>query len=159
MSARSLGDDELGGWLLATLRDARVEPERLGVEITETAAVTGLGAARRLATRLIDAGCGFALDDFGSGFGSFTYLKHLRFTSVKIGGDFVHQLDDNRIDRALVEAVVGVCKQLDIVTVAEQVERNELVELLRTLGVDHGQGFHLGRPRPLAELLRATPAS
>ena len=157
MSARSLDDDELGGWILARLAAAGVEPARLGVEVTETAAVTGLGAARRLAVQLIDAGCGFALDDFGSGFGSFTYLKHLRFTSVKIGGDFVRQLDDNRVDRALVAAVIGVCQKLGMTTVAEQVDRPELVELLSALGVDHGQGYHLGRPRPLAELLGAAP--
>jgi diguanylate cyclase (GGDEF)-like protein len=153
MSARSLEDGDLGGWILAQLRSADVEPGRLGLEITETAAVTSLDAARTLATQLIEAGCGFALDDFGSGFGSFTYLKYLRFTSVKIGGDFVRQLDDNRIDRALVAAVIGVCQKLKMTTVAEQVDRAELVELLRTLGVDHGQGYHLGRPRPLADLL------
>jgi diguanylate cyclase (GGDEF)-like protein len=159
MSARSLEDDELGGWILALLDEAGVEPQRLGLEITETAAVTSLDAARRLATQLIEAGCGFALDDFGSGFGSFTYLKHLRFTSVKIGGDFVRQLDDNRVDRALVTAVIGVCEQLGMTTVAEQVDRAELVVLLSTLGVDHGQGYHLGRPRPLTDLLSRAPRS
>jgi len=156
MSARSLDDDGLGRWILGRLSEAGVEPGRLGLEITETAALTSLDAARRLATQLIEAGCGFALDDFGSGFGSFTYLKHLRFTSVKIGGDFVRQLDDNRVDRALVAAVIGVCQQLGMTTVAERVDRPELMELLRTLGVDHGQGYHLGRPGPLSDLLAST---
>ncbi|MFC4949993.1 putative bifunctional diguanylate cyclase/phosphodiesterase [Pseudonocardia sp. GCM10023141] len=153
VSARSLEDDELGDWILALLRRHGVEPRRLGLEITETAAVNGLDGARSLAVQLIEAGCGFALDDFGSGFGSFAYLKHLRFTAVKIGGDFVKALDADRIDRALVAAVVGVASDLGMTTVAEQVDRAALVDLLRRLGVDHGQGYHLGRPRPLGELL------
>lgn len=153
MSARSLDDADLGRWILARLRMADVEPRRLGLEITETAAISGLDGARKLADQLIDAGCGFALDDFGAGFGSFSYLKHLRFTSIKIGGDFVKELDADRIDRALVSAVVGVARELGMSTVAEQVDRTALVTVLRTLGVDHGQGYHLGRPQPLGQLL------
>ena len=102
-----------------------------------------------MATRLTEAGCGFALDDFGAGFGSFSYLKHLPFTAVKIAGEFVRQLDPDPVDRALVAAVVGVAKQLGMRTVAEQVDRPELVTLLRAVGVDDGQGYHLGRPAEL----------
>jgi len=102
-----------------------------------------------LATRLVDAGCGFALDDFGAGFGSFSYLKHLPFTAVKIAGEFVRQLDRDPVDRALVSAVVGVAKQLGMRTVAEQVDRAQLIGQLRVAGVDDGQGYYLGRPRPL----------
>ena len=71
-------------------------PERLGLEITETTAIKSLDAARLLATRLTEAGCGFALDDFGAGYGSFSYLKYLPFTTVKIAGEFVRQADDRR---------------------------------------------------------------
>ena len=127
--------------------------DRLGLEITETTAITNLDAARRLVSRLTEAGCGFALDDFGAGFGSFSHLKHLPFTAVKIAGEFVRQLDPDRVDRALVAAVVGVARELGMRTVAEQVDRPQLVQLLRGLGVSDGQGFHLGRPRPLADLL------
>lgn len=111
--------------------------------------------ARRFAERLTQLGCRFALDDFGAGFGSFSYLKHLPFTGIKIAGDFVRQLDVEPVDRALVGAVVGVAHQLGIVTVAEQVDRSPLVAQLRGLGVAHGQGYHLGRPRPLREVLAA----
>lgn len=150
VSARSLEDDELGAWILARLAAADVEPHRLGLEITETTAIGSVTAARALATRLTDAGCGFALDDFGAGFGSFSYLKNLPFTAVKIAGEFVRQLDRDPVDRALIAAVVGVAKQLGMRTVAEQVDRAALVEQLRAAGVDDGQGYHLGRPRPLA---------
>jgi diguanylate cyclase (GGDEF)-like protein len=156
VSARSLEDDELGSWILDLLKEAEVAPHRLGLEITETTAISSLDAARLLAARLTDAGCGFALDDFGAGFGSFSYLKHLPFTTVKIAGEFVCRLDEDPVDRALVAAVVGVAQQLGMRTVAEHVDRPELVDRLRELGVDDGQGYHLGRPRPLALLLAAS---
>jgi EAL domain-containing protein (putative c-di-GMP-specific phosphodiesterase class I) len=156
VSARSLEDDELGNWILNRIKEAEVAPHRLGLEITETTAISSLDAARVLAARLTHAGCGFALDDFGAGFGSFSYLKHLPFTTVKIAGEFVSRLDEDPVDRALVAAVVGVAQQLGMRTVAEHVDRPELVDRLRELGVDDGQGFHLGRPRPLARLLEAS---
>jgi diguanylate cyclase (GGDEF)-like protein/PAS domain S-box-containing protein len=153
ISARSLEDDELGDWVLAELAAHRVEPHRLGLEMTETTAITNLDAAQRLVGRLTGAGCGFSLDDFGAGFGSFSHLKHLPFTAVKIAGEFVRQVDSDPVDRALVSAVVGVARELGMRTVAEQVDRPELVAVLQELGVHDGQGFHLGRPRPLAALL------
>jgi diguanylate cyclase (GGDEF)-like protein/PAS domain S-box-containing protein len=153
ISARSLENPDLGRWILELLKKAEVSPQRLGLEITETTAIDSLDAARLLATRLTEAGCGFALDDFGAGYGSFTYLKHLPFTTVKIAGEFVRQVDDDAVDRALVTAVVGVAHQLGMRTVAEQVDRATLVTHLRALGVDDGQGFHLGRPRSLDTLL------
>jgi diguanylate cyclase (GGDEF)-like protein len=153
VSARSLENPDLGRWILELLKESEVAPERFGLEITETTAIKSLDAARLLATRLTEAGCGFALDDFGAGFGSFSYLKYLPFTTVKIAGEFVRQVDDHDVDRALVSAVVGVAHQLGMRTVAEQVDRPALVTHLRALGVDDGQGFHLGRPRPLDGLL------
>jgi EAL domain-containing protein (putative c-di-GMP-specific phosphodiesterase class I) len=153
VSARSLDDPELGGWILEQLKVADVEPERLGLEITETAAISSLDAARFLARQLSDAGCGFTLDDFGAGFASFSHLKNLPFTAVKIAGEFVWQADADPVDRALITAVVGVARQLGMRTVAEHVDRRAMVAHLRTLGVDDGQGYLLGRPRPLATLV------
>jgi EAL domain-containing protein (putative c-di-GMP-specific phosphodiesterase class I) len=153
ISARSLEDDDLGGWVLGRLNALDVRPDRLGLEITETTAITNVKAAQRLVGRLTDAGCGFSLDDFGAGFGSFSHLKYLPFTAVKIAGEFVRQVDTDRVDRALVCAVVGVAEELGMRTVAEQVERAELVGPLQGLAVDDGQGFHLGRPRPLTGLI------
>jgi diguanylate cyclase (GGDEF)-like protein len=153
VSARSLEDPELGGWILAQLKEADVEPERLGLEITETAAITNVDAARCLARQLSGAGCGFTLDDFGAGFASFSHLKNLPFTAVKIAGEFVRQADDDPVDRALISAVVGVARQLGMRTVAEHVDRYSMVAHLRALGVDDGQGYLLGRPEPLAALV------
>jgi len=153
VSTRSLEDPGFGDYVVSTLRRAGVEPARLGLEITETAAITNLAATRRLVSRLTRAGCRFALDDFGAGFGSFVYLKHLPFTTVKIDGEFVRQADRAQGDTVFVEAVVQVARGLNMLTVAEYVDREALVGTLTRLGVDRAQGFHIGRPRPLAELL------
>jgi diguanylate cyclase (GGDEF)-like protein len=156
VSTKSLEDPGFGDFVVSTLNEASVEPARLGLEITETAAITNLTAARRLANRLTRAGCRFALDDFGAGFGSFTYLKHLPFTSVKIDGEFVRQADRALGDAVFVEAVVTVARGLNMLTIAEYVDREALVTKLAEMGVDRGQGFHLGKPRPLDELLEET---
>lgn len=158
VSSRSVEDASFGDTVVDTLRSAGVEPPRLSLEITETAALTSLDAARHLAQRLVGAGCHFVLDDFGAGFGSFVYLKHLPFTSVKIAGEFVRQADQAGADRVLVDAVVRAARGLGMRTVAEYVDREPLVAALRELGVDSGQGFHLGRPRPLYSLLDALGA-
>ncbi|MBA3524933.1 MAG: EAL domain-containing protein [Geodermatophilaceae bacterium] len=154
VSARSLEDADLGSFILDRLKEAEVDPHRFGLEITETTAIGGRYAVRVLADRLTEAGCGFSLGDFGAGFGSFSSLKQLPFTEVKIAGEFVRQLDADPVDRALVTAVVGVAAQLGMRTVATSVDRPELVTPLRALGVDAGQGAHFGRPRPLSQLLR-----
>jgi diguanylate cyclase (GGDEF)-like protein len=159
MSTRSLEDPGFGDFVVATLRNGDVEPARLGLEITETAAITNLAAARRLAIRLTHAGCRFALDDFGAGFGSFTYLKHLPFTSVKIDGEFVRQADRAPGEAVFVQAVVTVARGLNMLTIAEYVDREQLVETLTRLGVDRAQGFHLGKPKPLSDLLAQPQAA
>ncbi|MEO3776576.1 EAL domain-containing protein [Micromonospora sp. B11E3] len=156
ISARSLESPGFGDWVVRTLRAAGIEASRLGLEITETAAITNVAAVRNLAGALRDAGCRLSLDDFGAGFGSFAYLKHLPFSTVKIAGDFVRQADHGGADPVLIDAVVRAAHGLGMRTVAESVEHAALVPALRTLGVDAGQGFHLGRPVPLDELLRPT---
>jgi diguanylate cyclase (GGDEF)-like protein len=153
LSTRSIDDPTFGDWVVSALSRAGVAPERLGVEITETAAISNLDAARRLAAALTGAGCRFSLDDFGAGFGSFAYLKHLPFTTVKIAGEFVQQADTRSVDRVLVDAVVRAASGLGMTTVAEYVDRAPLVDALRELGVTKGQGYYLGRPGKLDELL------
>jgi diguanylate cyclase (GGDEF)-like protein len=153
VSSRSLDDPGFGDWVTGALSRAGIAPARLGLEITETAAISNLQAAARLADQLRAAGCRFSLDDFGAGFGSFGYLKHLPFTTVKIAGEFVRQADRGKVDRVLVDAVVRAASGLGMSTVAEYVDREPLVAALRELGVDRGQGYHLGRPAPLSELL------
>ena len=109
---------------------------------------TDIDRARTFAHRLSSLGCRFALDDFGAGFGSFYYLKHLPFDLVKIDGDFVKNLPRSRTDQLTVQAIVQIAQGLDKTTVAEYVQDARSVELLRTYGVDYAQGFHIGMPEP-----------
>ncbi|OZV81764.1 hypothetical protein CA850_11495 [Micromonospora echinospora] len=154
ISARSMESPGFGDWVVARLRAVGVDAARLGLEVTETAAITNVAAVRNLAGTLRDAGCRLSLDDFGAGFGSFAYLKHLPFSTVKIAGDFVRHADRGGADPVLIDAVVRAAHGLGMRTVAESVEHAGLVPALRQLGVDSGQGFHLGRPVPLDLLLQ-----
>jgi len=149
LSGVSVGDPELLTLIEREIIDAGVDPGRLIFEFTETAAVKDLGASREFTDGLTRIGCGAALDDFGSGLGSFSYLKHLPVQYVKIDGDFVRTLPGSKDDRVLVKAIIDVARGLNKRTVAEFVSSDEALELLRQYGVDYAQGFHLGAPRPV----------
>ncbi len=157
VSSRSLEDMTFAEYVIDTLHAADVEPPRLGLEITETAAITSLGSARRLVGRLSAAGCAITLDHFGAGFGSFSHLKHLPCAAVKIAGEFVRQVDRREVDGVIIDAVVRLARGLGVLTVAEHVDREPLPRVLRDLGVDLAQGFHLGRPRPVADVIAGAP--
>jgi diguanylate cyclase (GGDEF)-like protein/PAS domain S-box-containing protein len=153
LSGKTMNDLELAGDLAEMLKENPIPPGRLVVEVTETAAIVNIERARELAKQLRQMGCLFALDDFGSGFSSFYYLKHLEFDYLKIDGEFIVNLVSSATDRLLVQAVVDIARGLGTQTVAEFVGDDETVELLRQLGVDYGQGYHLGRPAAVQELL------
>jgi len=153
VSGRTLEDEDFGDFVLDRLTAAGVAPGRLGFEITETAAVTNLDAARSLAQQLRASGCRITLDDFGSGFGSFVHLKELPITGLKIDGEFIHGIDYGSRDTVLVQGIVDIARGLGLSVVAEWVERSTQVEALSRLGVRVAQGFHLGKPEPLESLL------
>jgi diguanylate cyclase (GGDEF)-like protein/PAS domain S-box-containing protein len=159
LSGKTMNDLELAGDLREMLKDMPIPPGRLVVEVTETAAIVNIERARELAQQLREMGCLFALDDFGSGFSSFYYLKHLEFDYLKIDGEFIVNLVNTATDQLLVQAVVDIARGLGTQTVAEFVGDDETVELLRQLGVDYGQGYHLGRPAAVHELLPQLPDS
>jgi diguanylate cyclase (GGDEF)-like protein/PAS domain S-box-containing protein len=153
VSGRTMGDADFAGWLEELLTTTPVPPRRLIVEITETAAIVNLERARALAGTLRRLGCLLALDDFGAGFASFSYLKHLQFDVLKIDGEFVRGLRENRTDRLVVEAVVAIARGLETPSLAEFVTDADTLDAVRALGVDYAQGFHLGRPLPVDEAL------
>ena len=153
LSGRTMGDADCAGWLEALLTDTPVPHGRLVFEITETAAIVNLERARALADTLRRLGCRLALDDFGAGFASFSYLKHLCFDLLKIDGEFVRGLRDNLTDRLVVEAVVAIARGLGTPSLAEFVTDADTLDAVRGLGVDYAQGFHLGRPVPVDEAL------
>ncbi|MEA2156083.1 MAG: hypothetical protein QOE11_2223 [Solirubrobacteraceae bacterium] len=158
LSGHTIGDEGLFELIDGRLRETGIPPSRLIFEVTETAAVANIAHAASFAERLSELGCGFALDDFGAGFGSFYYLKHLPFDYLKIDGEFVRHCAESKTDRILISAVVQIARGMGKRTIAEFVTNQETVEVLTGLGVDHGQGFHLGRPAPLAEHLAAHDA-
>jgi diguanylate cyclase (GGDEF)-like protein/PAS domain S-box-containing protein len=153
LSGRSVGDAGLVGLIERELEARAIDPALLVLELTETAAVANMDRARGFATRLRALGCGFALDDFGAGFGSFYYLKHIPFNYVKIDGEFIQNLPTSSTDQLIVDSIVQMSKGLGTATIAEFVGDGETVELLKAHGVDYAQGYHLGKPRPAAEAL------
>jgi diguanylate cyclase (GGDEF)-like protein len=152
VSGASMGDRDLLSVIRDELQRTGVDPCRLVVEITETAAVTNLEQASAFANELRALGCRLALDDFGAGFGSFVYLKQLPFDMIKIDGQFVRQCATNPTDRVILESLVHAARGLDKQTVAEFVEDQATEDLLRELGVDLVQGYHVGRPGPIGAI-------
>ena len=153
MSGRSAGDPELLELIERELHTSAVCPSQIIFEITETIAVSNIPRAQHFAARLADLGCRFALDDFGAGFGSFYYLKHLPFDYLKIDGEFVRNCVTNATDRLIIESVVGIARGLHKQTIAEFVGDEETVRMLNDLGVDFAQGYHTGKPGLLEDLI------
>ncbi len=153
LSGRSMADPRLPGAIEAALAATSIDPANLILEITETAVVANMDEARRLATRVRELGCRFALDDFGAGFGSFYYLKHFHVDLLKIDGEFVRGIANSEIDQRMVGAMVEIARGFELQTVAEFVEDAEALESIRALGVDFAQGYHLGRPEPVEIVL------
>jgi len=146
VSGRSLDDATLPAFIASELVRQGVSAERLLVELTETAAVSDLHDARQFIEALQATGCGISLDDFGTGFSSFAYLKHLNVDSIKIDGIFIRDLPEDRENQLFVQAIVTVARGLHKTTIAECVEDEATLQILTTLGVDYVQGFHLEIP-------------
>ncbi len=149
LSARSITDPGMGQFVLDELAAAGVAGSRVVFEVTETAAITNLERARGFAEAVTDCGACLSLDDFGAGFTSFHYLKHLNFEFVKIDGSFIANLPSDPTNQHLVRALSEMARGLGKQTIAECVADDATVRWLRGIGVDYAQGFHLGRPRPL----------
>jgi diguanylate cyclase (GGDEF)-like protein/PAS domain S-box-containing protein len=153
LSGHSIGDAELPAFIAEQIERAGVDPARIIFEMTETAAIDSLHGARHFAQSLRELGCMFALDDFGSGFSSFVYLKHLPIDFVKIDGDFVRGLATSTSDRLFVQAIVAIARGLGKRTIAEFVEDAVTADVLAELGVDYLQGLHIGAPLPVEDAL------
>jgi diguanylate cyclase (GGDEF)-like protein/PAS domain S-box-containing protein len=155
LSAKSVVDPTLLGHISHELQAHRADGRGLCFEVTETAAVVNIDRARNFASTVAELGCEFALDDFGAGFASFYYLKHLAFDLLKIDGEFVTDLTTSRTNQLVVKAVVDIARGLGKRTIAEFVEDAETLELLRGMDVDFAQGFYVAKPAPLP-LIQAT---
>jgi diguanylate cyclase (GGDEF)-like protein/PAS domain S-box-containing protein len=149
LSGQSIGEADFLDYVLSEMEASGMPPARLCFEITETAAVANLTRARRFIATLKARGVRFVLDDFGTGLSSFAYLKNLRVDFLKIDGEFVRNLVDDSVQRALVESIHQIGHVMGIRTIAEAVEDRATLEALRTIGVDYAQGYWIAAPEPL----------
>jgi PAS domain S-box-containing protein len=154
ISGRSLADPLLIEHLRNAVDRYGVDPERLTIEITETAAIGNLMIARRFADGVRALGCQIALDDFGTGNTPLSFLTQLPVDLVKIDGSFIEGLPDSEALQAIVEGLVQTCHRLGILTAAEYVQDDATIDLLRGYGVDFAQGFHVGEPEPIVAVPR-----
>ncbi|MDJ0916772.1 MAG: EAL domain-containing protein [Woeseiaceae bacterium] len=153
LSGQSLSDDEMLDFIQQELDAAELPASCIGFEVTESAAVSNLKRAQHLIDTLHERGCRISLDDFGAGLSSFAYLKNFKVDALKIDGGFIRDITDNRISESMVAAITQVAKVMELETVAEYVESDEIRNLIERLGVDYAQGHAIGKPAPLADVL------
>ena len=153
ISGQSLGDADFASFMDGTLRECGLPLSLLSFEVTETAAVANIVRAEALIRRLRDLGCAVALDDFGRGLSSLTYLKTLPVTHLKIDGIFVRDVIADERSNAMLSAIVQLARAMKLQTVAECVESEAIRKATQALGVEYGQGFSIGRPVPLEKVL------
>jgi EAL domain-containing protein (putative c-di-GMP-specific phosphodiesterase class I) len=151
LSGTSINDEDFLDFVLSRVRDDRVA-RALCFEITETAAVASLAKATFFMRELKARGCRFSLDDFGSGVSSFLYLKTLPVDFLKIDGHFAKHVAYDVVDRSMVEAIAKIGSAMEVATIAEKVESAEVLQVLKQIGVDYIQGFHLAEPCAVEEV-------
>jgi diguanylate cyclase (GGDEF)-like protein/PAS domain S-box-containing protein len=154
LSAESIADESFLGFIHHNLKEYQVPPEGFCFEITETVTISNMATASMFISELKKLGCTFALDDFGSGFSSFGYLKTMPVDYLKIDGSFVRDMDENPVNAAMVEAINNMGHIMQIKTIAEFVKNGTIMENLQKLGVNYAQGYHIAKPAPLTDLTK-----
>jgi len=154
LSAQGFSDERLVPSIIERLKLHNVEASRIIFELTESASLSNITETQKIVSNISKLGCEFSIDDFGTGFSTFNYLKQLPAESVKIDGSFVVDLATNPVDLALVKAIYEVATALGKKTVAEFVENQDTMDILAEIGVTYAQGYHLGKPTPVEELFK-----
>ena len=149
ISGQTLGDVQFLEFVVECLDSTGASPGQVCFEITESAVIANMDHARRFVGVLHGMGCQFALDDFGSGIGSFSNLKNLPMDYLKIDGSFMRNLARDSVNQAMVTAMIKLARSLNFKVIAEQVEDEAAVDAARRMGVDFLQGFAIGKPEPL----------
>jgi len=142
--------DQITAWLDSTI----IPASRVNFEVTETMAIANLNDANKFISLIQEKGCGFSLDDFGSGLSSFGYLKNLNVDTLKIDGVFVRDILDDPIDAAMVESINNIGHVMEMETIAEFVENEAIAIKLTEMGVDYLQGYGIARPVPIDDILK-----
>lgn len=153
LSGQTLSNKKVLRDIIDMMDEMNISPERICFEVTETFAVSNLNAAKNFINILRGIGCKFSLDDFGSGMASFGYLRQLKVDYLKIDGSFVRNICHDATDRAIVESIQKIGSEMEISTIAEWVENEETIALLRRIGIDYVQGYGVHVPAPLAQSL------
>jgi EAL domain-containing protein (putative c-di-GMP-specific phosphodiesterase class I) len=156
-SGQSLSDDSFADYLVKSIGASGLDPELFCFELTENATVANLARTEALMRRLRQLGCGVALDDFGTGLSSLSCLRQLPVTMLKIDGSFVRDVLKDARAESMVRAIAQLARSMSITTVAEYIETEAISARIAELGVDYGQGFAIGKPIPLADLLTELP--
>jgi diguanylate cyclase (GGDEF)-like protein len=156
-SGQSLTDEEFPDYVIRSIENSRINPAVFCFELTESAAVASMKDAEQLMSRLRKLGCGVALDDFGTGLSSLSYLRSMPVSMLKIDGSFVRDILKDERAESMVRAIAQLARAMNITTVAEYVETEEIRTRVRMLGVDYGQGFAIARPVPVGEVLDVLP--
>ena len=152
LSGATLADPGFPGWVAEQRRRYRVEPERIGFEVTESQQIGDWQAAFRLLAALREQGFSISLDDFGTGLATFDYLTSFPFDVLKIDGRFVRNIADSPVNQSIVSSITAVARTMGLTTVAEFVEDQKTLQMITALDVDHVQGYGIARPQPLADL-------
>lgn len=152
LSAQGFSDERLLPLIKEHLQDFQIDPKRIIFELTESASLNNLNETKKIVSKISELGCEFSIDDFGTGFSTFEYLKQIPAQSVKIDGSFVADLANNPVDLALVKAIYEVATALGKKTVAEFVENAQTLSILQKIGVTYAQGYHLGKPQAVEVL-------
>ncbi|MEP7243648.1 MAG: EAL domain-containing protein [Gammaproteobacteria bacterium] len=156
-SGQSLNEEDFGDYLLERIQSCGLDPAIFCFELTENATVANIAKAEILMRRVRRLGCSIALDDFGTGLSSLSYLRQLPVTTLKIDGSFVRDILKDARSESMVQAIAQLARSMNIATVAEYVETDEIRHRIMALGVDYGQGFAIGRPTPIADVLAELP--
>ncbi len=152
VSGNSLSDEKFLNYMAERVQEVGLPERALCFEITETAAISSLNEVASFMNRMQELGCIFALDDFGSGLSSFTYIKSLPIDFIKIDGAFISNVVHDLMDQSLVSAISQIGRSLGVYTVAEQVESPDVLETLTSIGIEYAQGYLIAEPKPIAEL-------
>jgi Amt family ammonium transporter len=152
ISSYTVLDTSVVPFVSVLLSDKNVDPSLLCFEISESVALANFSQTQTILQNLSELGCSGSLDDFGSGFSSLNYLRDLTLQYLKIDGSFIRNMSKNRIDAAMVEGVNKVGQVMNLRTIAELVENEITVKLLKKMGVDYAQGYHCGKPFPMNEV-------
>jgi len=159
LSGSTVMDEELAPYIVEQQKQFNIDPQQVYFEVTETTAITRMESAKHFLYEMRSYGFSFALDDFGSGMSSFSYLKNLPVDLLKIDGQFIKGLVSSQIDRAMVESIQSVSEVMEMSSIAEFVENQETHDELEKIGVDFAQGYLHSEPKPIAEMIGAACSS